>query len=146
MSEASKKRPRHDSIVQQDSDSKTSREKWNKLSQQIQNANTAVQVPLEVIQQVLLDILQARKNIADIAELVSHSTVDNTELMESVGEKAECAEQKLVQVHNYLMEAFDSKLEIVLHKAQYGEKAFPLENLPDVPLKKIFHHLGHQCL
>ena len=68
-----------------------------------------------MIQEILLDVHDARIQVEDIKEACS-STL--SELKESVTERAECAAQKLDKVFNYLMEAFDNRMEIVLHKAQ----------------------------
>ena len=46
------------------------------------------------------------------------ATCDVTRLKESVAVKAIAAAQKLAKVDSYLMQAFDNKWEIVLHKAQ----------------------------
>ena len=68
-----------------------------------------------MIQEILLDVHDARIQVEDIKEACSSPV---SELKETVTERAECAAQKLDKVCNYLMQAFDSKWEIVLHKAQ----------------------------
>lgn len=71
-----------------------------------------------MFQQILLDIHEARKQVEDLKEIGASSEDDMKKLKESVVERAECAANKLDNVHDYLMLAFDNKMEIVLHKAQ----------------------------
>ena len=54
----------------------------------------------------------------DLKELAAASTHDINKLKESIVEKAGKASEKLDWVHSYLIQVFDNKPEIVLHKAQ----------------------------
>ena len=71
-----------------------------------------------MIQQVLLDVHEAKKEVDGLKELGEVTVDDGNELKKKVVERAEGALQKLDKLHTYLMGAFDNKLEIVLHKAQ----------------------------
>ena len=77
-----------------------------------------------MFQQILLDIHEARKQVEDLKEIGASSEDDMKKLKESVVERAECAANKLDKVHDYLMLAFDNKMEIVLHKAQVSLNNF----------------------
>ena len=91
------------------------------MIQIIQAANTEDRTDFKVFQQILLDIHEARKQVEDLKEIGASSEDDMKKLKESVVERAECAANKLDKVHDYLMLAFDNKMEIVLHKAQVSE-------------------------
>eukprot|EP00088_Acartia_fossae_P070052 TRINITY_DN9287_c0_g1_i3.p1 TRINITY_DN9287_c0_g1~~TRINITY_DN9287_c0_g1_i3.p1 ORF type:complete len:519 (-),score=100.98 TRINITY_DN9287_c0_g1_i3:310-1866(-) len=128
-------------------------EKWNQQLRQIKGANTAGLLDLKVIKEVLLDVHRARRQLEHLKELTA--SIDNMEkLKETIAEKTESTAEKLDKMHDYLMQSFTitdkwgwsthRNWKIVLHQAQYGTHSFPLETLPDVPLKKIFNYLEVQ--
>ena len=67
---------------------------------------------------VLLDVHEALKQVEGLKELETASTRTAMKLKLAVAEKAEAAAEKLSKIHSYLIQAFDNKWEIVLHKAQ----------------------------
>ena len=71
-----------------------------------------------MIQVVLVDLLATRQDTADMREILSSATDDINKLKELGLEKADSQAKKLDTICDYLVQAFDNKLDIVLHKAQ----------------------------
>ena len=82
----------------------------------MQNSDTRDNPHLEVIKQVLKDVYEVGKELADISELVS--TTEDETVSSKIADKTSAATEKLDRVHNYLMESFHNPAEFVLYRAQ----------------------------
>eukprot|EP00088_Acartia_fossae_P057733 TRINITY_DN6737_c0_g1_i1.p1 TRINITY_DN6737_c0_g1~~TRINITY_DN6737_c0_g1_i1.p1 ORF type:complete len:562 (+),score=109.68 TRINITY_DN6737_c0_g1_i1:34-1719(+) len=109
----------------------------------IKEAKTGNDISLQLIQQVLLDVHEARRQLDDITELATSHKEKQSE-SESVAEKVAITAKKLDIVHSYLIEAFQNPLDIVLHKAQYGENSFDLDMLPEYVIGRIMNYLDFE--
>ena len=78
-----------------------------------QDSKTGNTVGLQLVQQVLLHVHEARKELNDVTELIAADKDSKI-----IARKVSATSDKLRNVHNYLLQAFDAPMEVVLHKAQ----------------------------